>query len=40
VVRAGADVLVAGSAIYNNKASIAENVKQLRAGYQSALNIA
>jgi len=30
-VRAGASVLVAGSAIFNRQASIAENIKQLRA---------
>jgi ribulose-phosphate 3-epimerase len=31
VVEAGATVMVAGSAIYNNQASVAENVAALRA---------
>ncbi len=31
VVEAGATVLIAGSSIYNNKASVAENVAALRA---------
>jgi ribulose-phosphate 3-epimerase len=30
IVRAGATVLVAGSAVFNNKASVAENIRQLR----------
>jgi ribulose-phosphate 3-epimerase len=32
VVEAGATVLVAGSAIFNSKASVAENIRRLRAG--------
>jgi ribulose-phosphate 3-epimerase len=35
VVRAGATVLVAGSSIYNDKASVAENVAALRASVES-----
>jgi ribulose-phosphate 3-epimerase len=30
IVRAGATVLVAGSAVFNNKASVAENIRKLR----------
>lgn len=33
VVNAGATVLVAGSAIYNSEASVAENIASLRRGY-------
>jgi ribulose-phosphate 3-epimerase len=33
VVDAGATILVAGSAIYNNKASVTENIASLRRGY-------
>jgi ribulose-phosphate 3-epimerase len=33
VIQRGANVIVAGSAIYNNEASIAENLARLRAGY-------
>ncbi len=35
VVKAGATVLVAGSAVFNPQASIAENIAALRAGYQT-----
>jgi len=34
VVNAGATVLVAGSSIYNDKASVAQNVAALRASLQ------
>jgi len=34
VVRAGASVLVAGSAVFNSKASISDNIKALRKAYQ------
>lgn len=33
VVEAGANVVVAGSAVYNDRAAIAENIAALRAGY-------
>jgi len=33
VVEAGANVVVAGSAVYNDRASIADNIAALRAGY-------
>jgi ribulose-phosphate 3-epimerase len=36
VVRAGATALVAGSAVYNAKASIAENLRRLREAAESA----
>ena len=36
VVEAGANVVVAGSAVYNDRASIAENIAALRAGYANA----
>lgn len=35
IVAAGATVLVSGSAIFNSKASIGENIAKLRAGYTS-----
>jgi ribulose-phosphate 3-epimerase len=35
IVAAGATVLVSGSAIFNSKASIGENIAKLRAGYSS-----
>jgi ribulose-phosphate 3-epimerase len=38
VVAAGANVLVAGSAIFNRRASIAENVKELRHRCQAEMN--
>ncbi len=34
VVRAGANVIVAGSAVYNDRASVAENLEQLRIAAQ------
>ncbi|HEX6746403.1 MAG TPA: ribulose-phosphate 3-epimerase [Longimicrobium sp.] len=37
VVRAGATALVAGSAVYNAQASVAENLRRLRAAAESAL---
>jgi ribulose-phosphate 3-epimerase len=38
VVQAGANVLVAGSAIFNDRASIAENIAALRAGAARAVS--
>jgi ribulose-phosphate 3-epimerase len=38
VVRAGATALVAGSAVYNTHASVAENLRRLREAAESALN--
>lgn len=40
VVKAGATVLVAGSAIFNDRASITENVKRLREGYGQVFDVA
>ncbi len=37
VVRAGATALVAGSAVYNTRATVAENVSRLRAAIDAAL---
>jgi ribulose-phosphate 3-epimerase len=37
VVSAGADVLVAGSAIYNSKASVAQNIAALREAVEGTL---
>jgi len=37
VVRAGANVLVAGSAIFNDRASVAENIAAIRAGAARAV---
>jgi ribulose-phosphate 3-epimerase len=34
VIKAGATVLVAGSAVFNNKATVAENIKQLQMLYR------
>jgi ribulose-phosphate 3-epimerase len=33
VVNSGANVIVAGSAVYNDRAAIADNIAALRAGY-------
>jgi len=38
VVRAGATALVAGSAVYNSRASVAENLRRLREAAEGALN--
>lgn len=40
VVRAGATVLVAGSAVYNSRASVAENMRALRQAAVSAVSTA
>lgn len=40
VIRCGANVIVAGSAVYNDRASVAENIAALRAGYgETAANL-